>query len=85
MMVGQEYIWGQVDWLTIHCFPGYAPESNPPEYLWFSLKGKNLANACPDTVGQLAEALEAGRQRVSADERLLRGFLAASALFHSDG
>ena len=80
----QEHVRGQSEWLTVHRFPGYAPELNPPEYLWSSLKGKDMANVCPDTVGQLAEALEVGRQRVGGDERLLRGFLEASSLFDFD-
>ena len=80
----QEHVREQGEWLTVHRFPGYAPELNPPEYLWSALKGKDLANACPDTLGQLGEALEAGRQRVGADERLLRGSLAASSLFDFD-
>ena len=39
----------QRSWLVVEPLPGYAPELNPVEALWSSLKGVELANLAGDT------------------------------------
>jgi transposase len=45
----------QQDWLTVERFPAYAPELNPVEYLWSSVKGKDVANLCSDALWQVEQ------------------------------
>ncbi len=77
----QAHIQANSDWLSVVRFPGYAPELNPVEYLWSSIKGKHVANACPDTLEQLQRPLLAAHAQIQEDESLLVGFLKASSLF----
>ncbi len=68
------------DWLAVELFPVSAPELNPPEYLWSALKGKDLANFCPDTREELTDQVLKGYGRLRADPRYATSFLAASSL-----
>ena len=65
-------------WLSTERFPAYAPELNPVEYLWSSLK-KHAGNGEPSIDGMRRQARKA-RHRFSK-ERLLKGFLRASGLY----
>jgi hypothetical protein len=40
----------QRSWLVVEPLPDYAPELNPVEALWSSLKGVELANLAGDTL-----------------------------------
>ncbi len=77
----QAHIAANSDWLSVVRFPGYAPELNPVEYLWSSVQGKHVANACPDTLEELQAPLLAARTNLRGDKSLLAGFLKASSLF----
>ncbi len=77
----QEYLAANRDWLTVERFPAYAPELNPLEYLHAALKGKDLANYCPDTTLELEQQLVSGKQRIGGDQALLYSFLVASGLY----
>ena len=77
----QAHLAEQKDWLTVERFPPYAPELNPVEYVWSSVKGKHVANLCADAVGDLSAAVEKGAKAVGDDDKLLRGCLAASTLY----
>jgi len=79
--VVQQYLAANRDWLTVERFPGYAPELNPQEYVWSALKGKDLANFCPDETLELAERLQAGQERLGEDQQKMYGFLVASTLY----
>lgn len=79
--VVQEYLAANRDWLTVERFPGYAPELNPQEYVWAALKGKDLANYCPDATLELAERLQVGQERIGQDQQKLYGCLVASTLY----
>ena len=68
-------------WLTVERFPAYAPELNPVEYLWSSLKRKDLANASPDTISDLDKRVHNAYSRVEKNSELLQGFLFASNLY----
>jgi hypothetical protein len=51
---------GQRSWLVVEPLPGYAPELNPVEALWSSLKGVELANLAGDTLDEVIAAAERG-------------------------
>ncbi|WP_432758528.1 transposase [Streptomyces virginiae] len=46
------------DWLTLERLPAYAPELNPVELLWSSLKKRELANLAGDHLADVADATE---------------------------
>jgi hypothetical protein len=54
----------QRSWLVVERLPGYAPELNPVEGLWSSLKGIELANLAADTLAEVTTAAERGIQRL---------------------
>lgn len=68
------------DW-QIEFFPGYAPELNPPEYLWSALKGKDIANFCSDALWQVEQKVHEAADRIANEPDILRGFLKASTLY----
>jgi transposase len=51
--VTKTHIVAQASWLTVERFPAYAPELNPLEYVWATLKGKDVANYSPDSIAEL--------------------------------
>ncbi len=51
-------------WLTVEYLPAYAPELNPLEYLWSTLKGKDVANYPADSIEQLDGHLRRSVRRV---------------------
>jgi transposase len=60
----QRYIDTQKHWLTVARFPAYAPELNPLEALWSTLKGKDVANYSPDSMAELDGHLRRSIRRV---------------------
>lgn len=77
----QQYVRAQSHWLMSERFPAYAPEFNPVEYLWSSLKGKDVPNLCCDDLKELHEEVTAGADTIREDDELLYGYLRASTLF----
>ena len=55
--------------------PAYAPELNPVEGLWASLKGVELANLAGDTLDDVVAAAERGIHRIRATHHLAFSFL----------
>jgi transposase len=55
-----DWVATQRDWLRIEPLPGYAPDLNPTEQVWGSVKSNELANLCADTIGEVAEIAEDG-------------------------
>src|SRR5439155_16226727 len=70
-----EWVASQRDWLSIERLPGYAPDLNPTEQVWGSVKSNELANLCADTIGHVADIAEDGLDRVSRDASLCMAFL----------
>ena len=68
-------------WLSVHRFPAYAPELNPQEGQWSSLKRKDLGNYCPPTMKALAAKVRRGIRRMRRNDILLKGFLLNSGLW----
>lgn len=69
------------DWLTVHRLPAYAPELNPVEYLWSSVKGKDVANLCSNALYQVEQKVQQAAERIDADQNIIGGFLIASTLY----
>jgi transposase len=65
----------QRSWLVVEPLPGYAPELNPVEGLWASLKGVELANLAGDTLQDVITAAERGIQRIRDTHHLAYSFL----------
>jgi len=63
-----------------NAYPGYAPELNPVEGLWSSLKGRELANRCESTIGAVVDAANVGVLRIRT-EQLAFSFLDHTSLF----
>jgi transposase len=70
-----EWVASQHDWLSIERLPGYAPDLNPTEQVWGSVKSKELANLCADTIAAVAHIAEDGLDRISSDASLCFAFL----------
>lgn len=68
------------DWLTLERLPAYAPELNPVEMLWSSITTRELANPAGDHLTDIADAAEAGINRICEDEQLAWSFLAHTGL-----
>jgi hypothetical protein len=56
----------QRSWLVVEPLPAYAPDVNPVEPLWASLKGVELANLAGDTLDEVIAAAERGIVRIRA-------------------
>jgi transposase len=69
------FLAGQGDWLQVEYLPAYAPELNPVEGVWASLKDRELANLGAETLKVLLGAARRGLRRVQRERWLLRGFL----------
>ena len=70
-----EWVASQHDWLSIERLPGYAPDLNPTEQVWGSVKSKELANLCADTIAEVADIAQDGLDRISSDASLCFAFL----------
>ncbi len=65
--------------LHLEKLPAYAPELNPIEATWHSVK-LPLANGQPDTIPQLGRTLLASLRTARASQRVLRGCIQQSEL-----
>lgn len=66
--------------LHVYPLPPYAPELNPPEYLWTYEKYHRLANFVPLSVPQIDRTLCAEMDEVCHDQHRLKTFFASSPL-----
>jgi transposase len=69
------YVRSQRHWLVVERLPPYGHDLNPVEQVWGSVKGRELANLCPETITEAAEHADAGLRRVGADTELCFAFL----------
>jgi DDE superfamily endonuclease len=67
------------DWLTVFQLPAYAPELNPVEPVWSSLK-RSLANLVKHDISQLTVLVKSRLRRMQYQPGLLEGFLAKPGL-----
>jgi putative transposase len=70
----------QRSWLVVEQLPGYAHDLNPVELVWGNVKSVELANLCPDTIGEAQVAAEAGLQRIGTSEQLCFNFVSHTGL-----
>jgi transposase len=66
--------------LHLHRFPPYAPELNPPEYLFSHSKNHRLANFVPADVPQINATVVSLFDEISHDQDRLHGFFLSSPL-----
>jgi hypothetical protein len=71
----KQFIKAQRRWLVVEPLPPYAYDLNPVEQVWGNLKGTELANLCPDTIGEAAEIVDEGLCRIGSETRLCFAFL----------
>jgi hypothetical protein len=78
----QAFVAGQRHWLVVERLPAYAPDLNPVEGLWSSLKGKGgeLANLTFPTLGEVIEQAHRGIRRVRGTPHLAYSFLRRTGL-----
>lgn len=76
----QAYLRAQRSWLTVERLPGYAPDLNPAELVWGSVKGRELANLCADNLEEVEHELRAGLRRVRRSPTLAFAFLRHTGL-----
>ena len=69
------FIKSQRHWLVTERLPPYGHELNPVEQVWGNVKGRELANLCPDSIGEAAYWADDGLSRISGDAQLCRAFL----------
>jgi transposase len=70
----------QRSWLVVEPLPACAPELNPVEPLWASLKGVGLANLAGEGLDDVIAAAQRGIQRIRATHHLAFSFLRHSGL-----
>jgi transposase len=73
--VMKAWLASQRDWLLVEQLPGYGHDLNPIEQVWGSLKNKDLANLCPDTIEEAATIAEQGLHRIGSNTDLCFAFL----------
>ena len=79
--VVKDHIEARGDRLIVERFPAYAPELNPVEYLWSTVKGRYVANRCPDYISELEAAVASAKTIIAKEDATMAGFLRASKLF----
>jgi DDE superfamily endonuclease len=70
----------QRSWLVVERLPAYAPELNPVEGLWSSLKAVELANLTSPTLAEVIHQAHQGIERVRRTPHLACSFLRHAGL-----
>jgi transposase len=70
----------QRSWLVVERLPAYAPELNPVEGLWSSLKAVELANLTSPTLAEVIHQAHLGIERVRRTPHLAYSFLRHAGL-----
>jgi len=65
---------------VVERLPAYAPELNPVEGLWSSLKAVELANLTGPTLGEVIAHVHRGIQRIRTTPHLAYSFLRHTGL-----
>jgi transposase len=58
----------------LEVLPGYAPELNPAEGIWHTLKDKELANVACDDLLQLRQEMQRALARLQHRPKVIRGY-----------
>jgi hypothetical protein len=70
----------QRSWLVVERLPAYAPDLNPVEGLWSSLKAVELANLATPGLGEVIDQAQRGTERVRRTPHLAYSFLRHTGL-----
>ena len=70
----------QRSWLVVERLPAYAPDLNPVEGLWSTLKAVELANLCGPTLVEVIAQAHRGIQRIGTTPHLAYSFLRHTGL-----
>jgi transposase len=70
----------QRSWLVVERLPAYAPDLNPVEGLWSSLKAVELANLTSSTLAEVIDQAHRGVERVRRTPHLAYSFLRHAGL-----
>jgi hypothetical protein len=70
----------QRSWLVVERLPAYAPDLNPVEGLWSSLKAVELANLTGPTLAEVIDQAHRGIERVRDTPHLAYSFLRHAGL-----
>ena len=70
----------QRSWLVVERLPAYAPELNPVEGLWSSLKTVELANLTGPSLAEVIDQAHRGIERVRHTPHLAYSFLRRTGL-----
>ena len=70
----------QRSWLVVERLPAYAPDLNPVEGLWSSLKAVELANLVTPTLAEVIQQAQRGIDRVRRTPHLAYSFLRRTGL-----
>jgi hypothetical protein len=70
--------------IRIEWFPAYAPELNPQEYVWSSVKTRDLGNLRAEGMEEVDRHVRRGMRRMQRSPDVLRGCLKASTLFDKE-
>ena len=76
----RDWIRTQRSWLVVERLPAYAPELNPVEGLWSSLKAVELANLAVPTLAEVITQAHQGIERVRRTPHLAYSFLRHAGL-----
>ena len=76
----QAFVASQRHWLVVERLPAYAPDLNPVEGLWSSLKAVELANLCFPTLAGIIAQAHRGIQRIRRTPHLAYSFLRRTGL-----
>ena len=69
-----------VSWLVVERLPAYAPDLNPVEGLWSSLKAVELANLTTPALTEVIDQAHKGIERVRQTPHLAYSFLRRTGL-----
>lgn len=75
----RQFLDAHPDWLTVIRLPAYAPDLNPVESLWSTLKS-SLGNLAVDTLDDLTTILRNRLKSIQYRPELIPGFLAQTGL-----
>ncbi|MBF0206669.1 MAG: hypothetical protein HQK53_07245, partial [Oligoflexia bacterium] len=66
--------------LRVEKFPGYAPELNPAEGLWYQIKGVELKNVCSIDLSDLKNKLRTAVSKIRSSPKLIQSFFGQTGL-----
>jgi transposase len=76
----QAFVASQRHWLVVERLPAYAPDLNPVEGLWSSLKAVELANLTSPTLAEVIDQAHCGIERIRRTPHLAYSFLRHAGL-----